>query len=406
MKSKKVLSSIIATIIMLTSIVGFSISANAEDNPYNYSGEPTRAIYYVTPTMKGNDVKWVQCALNLYGNYGLAIDGSFGPACREATKKFQASIGLEQDGSFGPATRAKMVEWLNSRNSSTPPQAQPEPQQPQQTASISDNPYNYSSVPSRAIYYVLPTMKGNDVKWVQSALNAYGNYGLSIDGSFGPACRNATKQFQASMGMTQDGSFGPATRAKMVEWLNGKVNSNNSSNNNTNSGIEKAIFPMDYLNISQGINENYSHQNRLALDLIGSGNGNDSFRAPFTGVIKKIYGKDNVVWFESINDVQFADGTISKMTIMCMHDNDISDIYVGKTIHQNESFLTVGTAGNATGPHIHLECGNGSFSGTGWYKNSSGKWCINNGINPWDALYIKSSTNVINSHNYNWRIIN
>ena len=232
MKLKKVLSSIIATIIMLTSIVGFSISANAEDNPYNYSGEPTRAIYYVTPTMKGNDVKWVQCALNLYGNYGLAIDGSFGPACREATKKFQASIGLEQDGSFGPATRAKMVEWLNSRNSATPPQAQPEPQQPQQTASISDNPYNYSSVPSRAIYYVLPTMKGNDVKWVQSALNAYGNYGLSIDGSFGPACRNATKQFQASMGMTQDGSFGPATRAKMVEWLNGKVNSNNSSNSN------------------------------------------------------------------------------------------------------------------------------------------------------------------------------
>lgn len=247
MKLKKVLSSIIATIIMLTSIVGFSISANAEDNPYNYSGEPTRAIYYVTPTMKGNDVKWVQCALNLYGNYGLAIDGSFGPACREATKKFQASIGLEQDGSFGPATRAKMVEWLNSRNSSTPPQAQPEPQQPQQTASISDNPYNYSSVPSRAIYYVLPTMKGNDVKWVQSALNAYGNYGLSIDGSFGPACRNATKQFQASMGMTQDGSFGPATRAKMVEWLNGKVNSNNSSNNNTEtiSPSGKAFYKQD-----------------------------------------------------------------------------------------------------------------------------------------------------------------
>lgn len=87
------------------------------------------------------------------------------------------------------------------------------------TAAAAENPYNYSSEPSRAIYYVLPTMKGNDVKWVQSALNAFGNYGLSIDGSFGPACKKATKKFQSSMGISQDGSFGPATRSTMVNWL-------------------------------------------------------------------------------------------------------------------------------------------------------------------------------------------
>ena len=88
-------------------------STTGSENPYNYSGEPTRAIYYTLPTMKGDDVKWVQAALNAYGNYGLTIDGSFGPACREATKKFQASTGLSQDGSFGPATRTKMVSWLS-----------------------------------------------------------------------------------------------------------------------------------------------------------------------------------------------------------------------------------------------------------------------------------------------------
>ena len=51
------------------------------------------------------------------------------------------------------------------------------------------NPYGYSNAPSRAIYYTLPTRKGNGVKWVQAVLNAYGNYGLVIDGTLGPATR-------------------------------------------------------------------------------------------------------------------------------------------------------------------------------------------------------------------------
>lgn len=85
-------------------------------NPYQYSSAPSRALYYQSRVMTGNDVKWVQAALNLYGNYGLDIDGSFGPATRNATMQFQRSIGgLDVDGSFGPATRAKMISWLSSQ---------------------------------------------------------------------------------------------------------------------------------------------------------------------------------------------------------------------------------------------------------------------------------------------------
>lgn len=379
---KKIISlfiSIAITFLTLTISVTYVF---AEENPYNYSYEPIRAIYYVLPTMKGNDVKWVQCSLNMYGNYGLAIDGSFGPACKEATKKFQASMGIEQDGSFGPATRTKMVEWLNSqgifsdsgkasssnsssnsdeasrlleaaygecnmtlgykqqefdnktkygaflgadymdwcaafvawcgnqagistnviprrsfvRNSTYPtmldfykeqglykdvnsyiPKAgdlafyaksvhigivissigntvttiegnTSKPDFSGQSLYVSIKTHDMSafigfatpnynasgnisavsaptlgfSIPSRAIYYTLPTMCGDDVKWVQSALNIYGDYSLEIDGSFGPACRAATKKFQASIGIDQDGSFGPVTRAKMIEWLKNK----------------------------------------------------------------------------------------------------------------------------------------------------------------------------------------
>ena len=169
---------------------------------------------------------------------------------------------------------------------------------------------------------------------------------------------------------------------------------------------ENAMFPMEYLNISQGVNDGYSHSGRLAIDIYGRDTGQDAFYAPFTGTIKKTYGTDHVVWLESNEPVQFADGTVDYMTIMCMHDNDISDLYVGKVISQGEHFLTEGTAGNATGNHIHIECGRGQFTGSGWYQNSYGKWCINNGVMPYDALFLSSSTQVINGYGYNWRYLN
>lgn len=168
------------------------------------------------------------------------------------------------------------------------------------------------------------------------------------------------------------------------------------------SATEKAMFPMEYLNISQGVNGSYSHKGRLAIDIYGKDSGIDAFCAPFTGTIKKLYGSDHVVWLESNSPVEYADGTVDYMTIMCMHDNDISDLWVGKTIYQGEHFLSEGTAGNATGNHIHLECGKGKFAGSGWYENSYGKWCINNGINPWQALFLSESTVVKNDYGYAW----
>lgn len=168
---------------------------------------------------------------------------------------------------------------------------------------------------------------------------------------------------------------------------------------------ENAMFPMKYLNISQGVNETYSHQGRLALDICGRDTGKDAFYAPFTGTIKKVYGSDHIIWLESNDKVRFADGTVDYMTIMCMHDDDISDLYVGKVINQGEHFLTEGMAGSATGNHIHIECGKGKFTGSGWYQNSYGKWCINNSIMPYDALFLDNSTIIYNNYDYNWRYV-
>lgn len=116
MKIKKSLALVMAVISVLSVMLCCPLTASAayEKDPWHWSSnEPTRAIYYQKSTMKGNDVKWVQAALNRVVNAGLKIDGSFGPACKTATQKFQKKCGLSQDGSFGPGTRSKMIDELN-----------------------------------------------------------------------------------------------------------------------------------------------------------------------------------------------------------------------------------------------------------------------------------------------------
>ena len=82
----------------------------------------------------------------------------------------------------------------------------------------STNPLSYP-VPTRAIYYTNPVMTGNDVKYIQAGLKKLG-YDVSIDGSFGPSAKEATKKFQAANGLTADGSFGPATLKKLRQLIN------------------------------------------------------------------------------------------------------------------------------------------------------------------------------------------
>ena len=167
------------------------------------------------------------------------------------------------------------------------------------------------------------------------------------------------------------------------------------------SKIEKAVFMMDYLNISQKANNSFSHKGSKAIDLSGKDTGIDTLKAPFTGVIKKIYTKDaNQVWLESKDKVLYADGTIDYMTILTMHADDVSNLKVGDIVKQGEVYYKEGTKGYATGNHIHLTVGKGKFTGTGWYKNSDGNWCINNQYDVYNALFLLDTVKVINDGGY------
>lgn len=169
--------------------------------------------------------------------------------------------------------------------------------------------------------------------------------------------------------------------------------------------MEKPLYPSKNMRITQGYNEG-THVDSYAIDDAGQDSAISTIRAPFTGIIRKIYPNDaNEVWLESIDKVLYPDGTIDYMTIMFAHSNDVSNLFVGKRVLQGEEFYSEGTKGQATGNHCHIECGQGQFTGTGWYKNSAGYFSINNGKKPEDCLWVDSSINIIDNHGYAFKEI-
>lgn len=71
------------------------------------------------------------------------------------------------------------------------------------------------SVPAAAYSTVQSGSKGSDVRNLQTMLNAVNSAGLTVDGSYGPACVQAVKNYQSKKGLTADGICGPKTWAAL-----------------------------------------------------------------------------------------------------------------------------------------------------------------------------------------------
>lgn len=174
--------------------------------------------------------------------------------------------------------------------------------------------------------------------------------------------------------------------------------------------MQYAKFPMLYVNVTQAPNNNFSHKGSVsAWDNAGKDTGIDDAFAPFDA---EVVWKDNGsaktgILISNTVEVKCADGIIrqaGQVHTLFWHDNDISDLYVGKQIKQGEVFYQEGTAGRATGNHIHFNVGVGTYK-KGTYplvKNEFGVYEIKGEINPTKIFFIDDNHKVIKTNGMKW----
>lgn len=85
-----------------------SSATEEKNNPLGKYKVPTKTIYYKKPTMKGDDVRWIEASLKKLG-YSIKINGTFTKADRNIVKKYQKKKGLVADGYVGKSTRKQLL---------------------------------------------------------------------------------------------------------------------------------------------------------------------------------------------------------------------------------------------------------------------------------------------------------
>ena len=173
--------------------------------------------------------------------------------------------------------------------------------------------------------------------------------------------------------------------------------------------MEKIMYPLKNMWITC-VPGQYLHKYCQAIDDQGKDYPTiDKIYAPFTGKVVRKYPSECEIWFESIDKVEFADGTIDYATILFAHKDRYDDIKEGVVYKQGEVIYSEGTkAGNKVGGaqrHVHFEICAGKTTGSGWKKSPDGTWNLVKGKKPTDCYFIDDSINIIKTGGLNFKKI-
>ena len=160
----------------------------------------------------------------------------------------------------------------------------------------------------------------------------------------------------------------------------------------TRGGYQDFLCPFTTVFVTQWDNGSYSHKGTKAYDVIGDKSGvRYPYYAPCTCKCLKTYSSSGQVMWQSVNKVRFANGRIDYATFMTAHD-DTMDAKVGMIVPQGNQLGNMGTKGNATGVHCHIEIS--QSADTSWTKNQYGNYHFNNEYDL-DDCYFVDNTNIL-----------
>ena len=165
-------------------------------------------------------------------------------------------------------------------------------------------------------------------------------------------------------------------------------------------GIQDFLCPFTDMYITQGSNSAFSHKGIMANDVRGAEAGvRYPYYAPCDVKCMAIYPESGQSMWQSTQKVRCANSNITYVTFMIAHD-DSQDCYVGQVVPQGNQLGNMGTKGNATGVHCHIQTEQGSD--TAWYKNQYGNYQFNNEVDL-DDMYFVDNTNIIEGMGGSWK---
>lgn len=168
----------------------------------------------------------------------------------------------------------------------------------------------------------------------------------------------------------------------------------------TRDGLQGILFPMEYMAITQGVDGSFTHDDTMNIDIAGNTIYVEMAYAMADCKVVEISADKSGVIFETLNIVDYAHGIVDYFHWRMYHDQNTSDLYIGKTFKQGDKIYDEGKYGNATGNHIHLSCGRGKNQGT--IINSKGNRELKAEIEPYKAMFI-NGTIIKKSLGYDWK---
>lgn len=171
-------------------------------------------------------------------------------------------------------------------------------------------------------------------------------------------------------------------------------------------GNQIAVYFTEIMAITQGAGGSFSHRGTKNMDEAAKDAGISPAFAPFDGVIswKQTTGDMTGILFSSIKPVWTKAYGLVFVNLLMWHDNSTAELFKGKQIKQGEHLYDEGTAGRATGNHIHYGVSIGKYAG-GYplIKNEFGNWELPGEVNAWDVFFVNDTT-IRNDGGYPWQI--
>lgn len=233
----------------------------------------------------GPDVGTAQHLLRSHG-HNINPDHAFGPETEGAVMSFQRARGYTVDGIVGQQTWGGLIVTVRQGDT------------------------------------------GEAVAAAQTALNKHG-FGLTVDGSFGPATASAARSFQSGNGLAVDSIVGPQTWQYLVS--------------SGGSGGGDASLPIPRGALSRGYYAT-PHHDYPAIDLpVGTGTPLYAVRS---GVANQINNSRCGLGYSLNAD----DGASYLYCHLSRHG-----VGSGTRVNAGTQLGWSGSTGNATGPHVHLE---------------------------------------------------